>query len=358
MSSKSQGSPHLWLRSETKANEARSPLTPEGARTLIAKGFTVTVESMPNRIFSDQAFQSAGCAIEPPGSWIHAPKSAWILGLKALPPTNPPELSHQHIYFGHAYKGQEEAKVLLERFRKGGGTLLDLEYLRDNNGRRVAAFGYWAGYVGSALALASWALQNQGHTLAAIQAFKDRPALDRFVAQQLGTSETLPRCIIIGAKGRSGQGGVQCLASHGAKATQWDIDETSRGGPFKEIYEHDILINCVLLSEPTAPFVTTTNLKTTATLKTICDVSCDPYHPFNPLPVYRDNTSFATPSSPILGTDAEIISIDNLPSLLPRESSIDFADQLRPQLLQLPQGSSAWRNAQSTFDSVIHSLPC
>ena len=53
--------------------------------------------------------------------------------------------------FGHAYKGQPAGQVLLRRFRDGGGTLYDLEYLTDETGRRVAAFGYWAGYAGAAL---------------------------------------------------------------------------------------------------------------------------------------------------------------------------------------------------------------
>ena len=50
--------------------------------------------------------------------------------------------------FGHAYKGQHSGRALLQRFKAGGGTLYDLEYLVDEDGRRVAAFGYWAGYAG------------------------------------------------------------------------------------------------------------------------------------------------------------------------------------------------------------------
>ena len=34
-------------------------------------------------------------------------------------------------------------------FRAGGGALYDLEYLTDDTGRRLAAFGYWAGYAGA-----------------------------------------------------------------------------------------------------------------------------------------------------------------------------------------------------------------
>lgn len=47
-------------------------------------------------------------------------------------------------------------KELLKRFRDGNGVLLDLEFLNDAQGRRVAAFGYMAGYAGSALGIDVW----------------------------------------------------------------------------------------------------------------------------------------------------------------------------------------------------------
>ena len=30
---------------------------------------------------------------------------------------------------------------------------------------------------------------------------------------------------------------------------EWDLDETKLGGPFKEILDYDILVNCILLME-------------------------------------------------------------------------------------------------------------
>ena len=30
---------------------------------------------------------------------------------------------------------------------------------------------------------------------------------------------------------------------------EWDLDETKAGGPFKEILDFDILVNCILLAE-------------------------------------------------------------------------------------------------------------
>ena len=77
------------------------------------------------------------------------PQDAIVFGLKELPEDGTP-LRHRHIMFGHAYKGQPAGRVLLDRFVAGGGTLYDLEYLVDANGRRVAAFGYWAGFAGAA----------------------------------------------------------------------------------------------------------------------------------------------------------------------------------------------------------------
>ena len=55
--------------------------------------------------------------------------------------------------FGHAFKGQRGAETLLGRFRAGGGRLYDIEYLVDEGGRRLAAFGYWAGFAGAAVSL-------------------------------------------------------------------------------------------------------------------------------------------------------------------------------------------------------------
>ena len=52
-----------------------------------------------------------------------------------------------------------EMVLTLRSFPRGGGTLLDLEFLQDDMGRRVAAFGYHAGFAGAALALENWAWQ-------------------------------------------------------------------------------------------------------------------------------------------------------------------------------------------------------
>ncbi|NQZ09620.1 MAG: hypothetical protein HRT35_20920 [Algicola sp.] len=151
--------PHIWLRAETKPFERRTPLTPAGAKQLIDEGFKVTVEQSNDNIFSQDQYQQAGCDMVEQGSWQQADLDAIILGLKELPEAKHP-LTHDHIYFAHCYKEQQGWQDLLGRFKTGGGSLYDLEYLLDDNKRRVAAFGYWAGFAGAALALKAWVSQQ------------------------------------------------------------------------------------------------------------------------------------------------------------------------------------------------------
>ena len=51
--------PHLWVRSESRANERRVGLTPDGLRELRIQGFRVTVEDSPHRILPIAAFAEA-----------------------------------------------------------------------------------------------------------------------------------------------------------------------------------------------------------------------------------------------------------------------------------------------------------
>ena len=51
------------------------------------------------------------------------------------------------------------------------------------------------------------------------------------------------------------------------------------------------------------------------------------------------------------------MAIDNLPSLLPRESSMDFAAQLLPHLKTLPEiDAGVWGRAKTYFDTHIRKV--
>jgi saccharopine dehydrogenase (NAD+, L-lysine-forming) len=93
--------------------------------------------------------------------------------------TNPGLLPHTHIQFGHCYKQQDGWPAYLSRFSRGGGTLYDIEFLVGENGRRVAAFGYYAGYAGAAVSLLAWAHQisHPGTALGAVDLYPSAPDL-------------------------------------------------------------------------------------------------------------------------------------------------------------------------------------
>src|SRR3954451_6758754 len=141
---------HVWIRSESRGTERRGPVVPADVPLLLDAGIEVTVEESPQRIFDVEEYAAAGAAGAAEGTWTDAPHDAYVLGIKELP-DEPASLRHRHIYFAHAFKGQEDARRTLERFRRGGGRLLDVEYLTGEDGKRVVAFGYWAGYVVPAL---------------------------------------------------------------------------------------------------------------------------------------------------------------------------------------------------------------
>jgi len=334
-------SPRIWLRGEAAPNEQRTPLTPADAGTLVAEGIAVTVEESELRIFPIEEYAAAGCRIVPGGSWAEAPLSEIILGLKE-PSPQPWPLAHYHVFFGHAYKGQEGGPALLQRFAAGGGTLLDLEYLADEAARRLVAFGFWAGYVGAAIAV----LHQRGELTAPLRSMT-RPELDA----RIRGPRSVASALVVGALGRAGRGACEALTVAGMPTTRWDIEE-ARNLDRLRLLDHDILVNAVFASEPGTPFLTAADLPHDGRrLTTVCDVACDVTSACNRLPVNCQLTDWTQPvrrlhQGPL---PLDLIAIGNLPSLLPRESSTAFSADLLPHLANLPHGSLPWIRSQGQF---------
>ncbi|PSN70580.1 saccharopine dehydrogenase [Corynespora cassiicola Philippines] len=376
--------PTLHARAEAKNLEHRSCLTPTTAKKLIDAGYTVNVERSstdPNlaRIFKDDEFEKVGATLVPEGSWENAPADHIIIGLKELPEADTP-LKHTMVHFAHCYKQQGGWEQVLARFPRGGGTLYDLEFLQDSTGRRVAAFGYHAGFAGAALALKTWAWQlthPNGEPLPGLETFTDGRGFynneSELIAQlkeDVAAGEKIagrkPSSLVLGALGRCGSGAVDLLEKVGcSEIKKWDLPETqNRDGPYPEIVESDIFVNCIYLSKPIPPFVNLESLKSPERkLSVVCDVSCDTTNPHNPIPIYNINTTFDKPTVEVPaegnGPRLSVISIDHLPSALPRESSEAFSDALLPSLLALKdrQTTPVWQGAGKLFDEKVATLP-
>lgn len=81
--------------------------------------------------------------------------------------------------------------------------------------------------------------------------------------------------------------------------------------------------------------------------------------------MYDITTTFDKPTVPVTlpagtqGPPLSVISIDHLPSLLPRESSEMFSQSLMPSLVQLKDRGNArvWRQAEELFNEKVATLP-
>lgn len=352
----------VWLRAEEKPFERRTPCVPGDAAKLIAAGYRVVVEASDQRIIDLEAYTQVGCETAAQGSWHDAPADAFILGLKELP-EDTHTLRHRHIHFGHIFKGQQGAEHMLRRFKAEGGQLLDLECLVDESGRRIAAFGHWAGYAGAAVAVAAWCGQQAGKTpsLGALKDYdKSADLVAELGADLAAAGGTSPSALVIGALGRSGGGAVTLFEELGLSVTKWDMAETKSGGPFPELLHHDLFINCVLLTPGCPPFLTAQMVSEPArTLSVVSDVSCDPSSPHNPLPIYDACTDFAEPTVRVADgpPPLDVIAIDHLPSMLPLESSEDYSSQLIGALLALDTpDDGVWARALADFNKHIKTV--
>lgn len=376
--------PIIHLRTETKPFERRSPLSPETAKALIDAGYTVRVEESSrraerkeneiDRIYTDDEFAAVGAEIVPAGSWVKAPTDDIILGLKEIDADGTP-LPHTYIHFAHCYKKQDGWATELSRFSKAGGLLYDLEFLVNERGQRIAAFGFSAGYAGTALALLSWAHQivNPGVPQGPVPTYNLATDLIADVKAALAKALPLnggkyPQLMIIGALGRCGKGATEAATAAGVPESsllKWDLAETKRGGPFDEITESDILLNCVYLgSHKIPPFTTLDKLSSPdRKLRVICDVSCDPNSENNPIPVYSGYSSFDAPttsaSRDLEGPELRIIAIDHLPTMIAREASDEYSSLLLPSLLELKNRDTdgVWTRAAQTFGDRVAELP-
>jgi saccharopine dehydrogenase (NAD+, L-lysine-forming) len=68
--------------------------------------------------------------------------------------------------------------------------LYDIEYLVSPAGKRVAAFGYWAGYAGAAVTMSCWVSQKLKKSSKVFAVYNDKDSLDEQIR-----NESLPKIL-------------------------------------------------------------------------------------------------------------------------------------------------------------------
>lgn len=342
--------------------DRRVPLTPAQASTLqVNYRVQVLVQSSDTRAFSDTEYQRAGVRV------VDKVDDCDILfGVKEVPIE---ELipNKTYFFFSHTFKKQPYNAKLLKACVEKNIRLIDYELLK-TNGKRVVAFGRFAGLVGAYNGLRGWGLKmGQFELKPAHQCYNLMEMFEQLKEQSW--SEDL-RIVLSGA-GRVAQGAVETLIMSGIPNidpshiatekgpfwTQIDVEEYYRpkdGGAvnrtdlfndptgfrsnFMSYAKHAHLFIAGHYYDSRAPYIFTREdaKHPDFAIKYVADISCDIDGPV------ASTLRPSTIESPFYGylPEAEIevdhedpraigvMAVDNLPCELPRDASESFGKDL------------------------------
>ncbi len=355
--------------------DSRTPLTPEQCAHLIRDlHIDVVVEPSPIRCYTSAEYMD-----------FHVPlthdlhECEVLLGIKEVP-LDQLIPGKTYLFFSHTIKEQAHNRKLLQSILAKQIRLLDYEVMTDDQGRRLIAFGKFAGMVGAHNALWTWGQRTGDFELPRMKdCFDYEAAKDHY-----HSVEWPPVKIVVTGSGRVGTGAVEVLHDMGilqvnprefvanefdeAVFTQLipqDYAARKDGQPFhtRDFYAHpeeyrsiftpytraaDILINGIFWDKRAPAFFTAEDMRTPEfRIRVIADVTCD-IAPVSSIPSTLRPSSIA---NPVYGYDPEsgdeiapfqpggvdMMAIDNLPSEMPRDASRAFGDQfihhILPELL-------------------------
>lgn len=199
----------IALIKETKTPvDNRVALTPKQVADLNARypNHKIVVQSSNIRAYSDQEYRAEGVEV------VDSVEDCDILfGIKEAAIDSLIPFKH-YFFFGHIAKMQTYNRPLIQSLIHKHITFCDYEYLVNDDGRRVCAFGWWAGVVGVYYTLRGYGLRHHLY---------DLPMPDRrFTLNQLLESIksiNLPNIkVLITGGGRVSQGAQFVLKQIGA----------------------------------------------------------------------------------------------------------------------------------------------
>ena len=337
---------NIFIRKEVYENEFRTPLIPQDIQCLTNFGFHFTIQESDHRIFTNKEYLDISGVQLTKKDWFEPEfQNSFILGIKELSALE--KLNHHiHCYFSHSFKQQSNSKQILSAFKNSKSILHDLEYLLDVSGNRLIAFGFHAGLVGATLGLQEFQLIHQGKHLENLQAFQSFESM----ITSIQSLPILPKIIVLGANGRCGSGVCSVLNTLHIPFTTLNKNDS-----IPDLYEFDIIFNCILLdpSYSTIWFSKESILNYSGNPIVIVDISCDYSKPNNPIQIYKEATTWRNPVYKPC-EKISIIAIENLPSLLPKESSIHFSQQFTKLLLE--NDETLWLSNKNYFLTQLQNL--
>lgn len=341
--------------------DSRTPLNPEQAASLIKMGVDLVVQPSTGRTFSDEEYATLGVPIVEDIS-----DRDLLLGIKEVP-IDQLIADKTYCFFAHVAKEQPYNQTLMWALLDKRITHIDYEYLTDAAGRRLIAFGYWAGMVGAHNAVWTYAQRTGSFTLPRL-----KDVFDYEEAKETYDRTTFPPDlkIVLTGTGRVGKGAARVLDDMGIRRVSPQKFLSGTTGPVytqlavkdyvvhpdgrqtqkSHFYAHGeeynsafapftrgatVFINGIFWDGKAPAFFTKEEMTGEEfNLQVIGDVTCD-IAPAASVPSTLKASTIADPVfgyDPVSGkeTDAfqtgsvDVMSIDNLPSELPRDASTAF----------------------------------
>lgn len=360
------------LRETKSPPDKRVALTPdqivEVERTFL--NCKCIVQPSDIRGFSDDEYRSKGITVQDDVS-----KCDILIGVKEVD-INALLPDRTYIFFSHTAKEQPHNKKLIQAILKKKITLIDYEYLTDDNNIRLVAFGRWAGIVGGYNGLRAYGLRNKHFTLKPAYQCFDKKGLFRElekvllppvkllitgggrvasgvkeVLEQLKIKQVSPRVFLNNTTLEA----VYCQIEpeHYTRRTDGSMFDFSHFVAHPDQYESTfypyVKVTDVLFAshfwDPRSPvFFTKNEMKSSAfNISVIADISCDVGDPIPSTlrastieePFYGYNATSEKESKPFDKENITVMAVDNLPGELPRDASQDFGAQLIENILPL-----------------------
>jgi saccharopine dehydrogenase (NAD+, L-lysine-forming) len=315
----------IYIRAEIYENEIRCPIIPVNVKDLINAGFTVYVQHSISRCYKDLEFKKYGAIIVRDHWSLY--KDSLIIGLKELDNINKLN-NHVHLYFSHSFKNQKDSKNILLAFKNTKSYLYDLEYFTDSTNQRIISFGFYAGFVGSALGIMQYcSKQLFSKNISNLVVWNSIDELYSDLTKYLDYL-LCTKIAVIGPNGRSGSGAISLLNHFNIPYIVFLRNDNKNN-----LIDFDIVINCICLDNDNnciKPWFTKNTIFKNKIV--IVDVSCDYATSNNPIQIYNTKTTWEQPVYSY-NDNVDIIAIENLPSLLPYDSSNFFSNKLTELLL-------------------------
>lgn len=351
--------------------DSRVLLTPKQC-ALVLKAFPVeiAVESCPTRCYKDSEYIEEGIKITNDISDCNI-----LVGVKEVPISQLIP-NKTYFFFSHTIKKQPHNRKLLWVILEKNIRLIDYEVLKDENDRRLIAFGRFAGMVGAHNALWTYGQRTGSFSIPRMKDLHDYAE-----AKELYKTIKFPAVkIVLTGTGRVGTGAADVLRDMGIEQVSPEdfLEKTFTKAVFTQLscqhyvarksgrpydkdyyYEHpdrfksifapyyrqaDIMINGIFWDNKAPAFFTQQEMASPDfNIQVIADVTCD----IAPLSSIPSTVRASTIADPVFGYDPhtgketppfqpssiDMMTIDNLPNEMPRDASEAFGNQFITYIL-------------------------